>query len=192
MNQNRPPRGLIGNAGRTFSAQSLVRYFRSEGRSISVDTVLNYLQHCVEAYLIDKVPRFDVVGKQVLRAEEKYYVVDHGLRTALGFDNRAEIGLVLENIVYGELRSRGYSVQVGWRGSREIDFIARRGDETRYVQVCYLLAGEDTVEREFGVLETLPDNHPKVVVSMDPVSRSRNGIRHQHIVDFLMEDPNMM
>ena len=184
-------RYCIGNIGRTFSAQSLVRYLKGEGRSVSVDTVLAYLQHCAEAYLIDKVPRLDVVGKQLLRADEKYYVVDHGLRTALGFDNRADIELVLENIVYGELRSRGYTVHVGWRGAREVDFVAQRGEETRYVQVCYLLAGEEVAQREFGVLESLPDNYPKLVVSMDPVARPRNGIGHQHIVDFLMEEPDV-
>lgn len=184
-------RYCIGNIGRTFSAQSLVRYLKGEGRSVSVDTVLTYLQHCAEAYLIDKVPRLDVVGKQLLRADEKYYVVDHGLRTALGFDNRADIELVLENIVYGELRSRGYTVHVGWRGAREVDFVAQRGEETRYVQVCYLLAGEEVAQREFGVLESLPDNYPKLVVSMDPVARPRNGIGHQHIVDFLMEEPDV-
>ncbi|MDO5092917.1 MAG: ATP-binding protein [Propionibacteriaceae bacterium] len=182
-------RYCIGNIGRTFSAQSVVRHLKSEGRSVSVDTVLTYLQHCAEAYLIDKVPRPDVVGKQFLRADEKYYVVDHGLRTPLGFDNRADIELVLENIVYGELRSRGYTVHVGWRGAREVDFVAQRGEETRYVQVCYLLAGEEVAQREFGVLESLPDNYPKLVVSMDPVARPRNGIGHEHIVDFLMEEP---
>ncbi|MBB1586525.1 MAG: ATP-binding protein [Propionibacterium sp.] len=182
-------RYCVGNVGRTFSAQSVSRYLKSEGRAVSVDTVLNYLQHCAEAYLMDKVPRFDVVGKQTLRADEKYYVVDQGLRTALGFDNRADIELVLENIVYQELRSRGCTVHVGWRGSREVDFIAQRGAETRCIQVSYLLADEATVEREFGVLESIPDNHPKTMVSMDPVSRSRNGIEHVNIVDFLMEAP---
>jgi len=182
-------RYCVGNVGRTFSAQSVSRYLKSEGRAVSVDTVLNYLQHCAEAYLVDKVPRFDVVGKQTLRADEKYYVVDQGLRTALGFDNRADIELALENIVYQELRSRGCTVHVGQRGSREVDFIAQRGAATRYIQVSYLLADEATVEREFGVLESIPDNHPKTVVSMDPVSRSRNGIEHVNIVDFLLEDP---
>ena len=182
-------RYCVGNVGRTFSAQSVSRYLKSEGRAVSVDTVLNYLLHCAEAYLVDKVPRFDVVGKQTLRADEKYYVVDQGLRTALGFDNRADIELALENIMYQELRSRGCTVHVGWRGSREVDFIAQRGAETRYIQVSYLLADEATVEREFGVLESIPDNHPKTVVSMDPVSRGRNGIEHVNIVDFLMEDP---
>ena len=182
-------RYCVGNVGRTFSAQSVSRYLKSEGRAVSVDTVLNYLQHCAEAYLVDKVPRFDVVGKQTLRADEKYYVVDQGLRTALGFDNRADIELALENIVYQELRSRGCKVHVGQRGSREVDFIAQRGAATRYIQVSYLLADEATVEREFGVLESIPDNHPKTVVSMDPVSRGRNGIERVNIVDFLLEDP---
>lgn len=179
----------VGNVGRTFSAQSVSRYFRSEGRAVSVDTVLTYLRCCAEAYLVDKVPRRDVVGKQLLRAEEKYYVVDQGLRTALGFDNRSDVELVLENIVHGELRSRGYTVEVGWRGAKEIDFVARRGARTWYLQVSYLLADPATVEREFGILEAIPDNHPKTVVSMDPIARGRNGIEQVNIVDFLMADP---
>lgn len=182
-------RYCIGNIGRTFSAQSVTRYLKSEGRTVSVDTVLNYLSHCAEAYLVEKVPRLDVVGKQTLRADEKYYVADHGLRTALGFDNRTDIELVLENVVYSELRSRGYDVHVGWRGAKEVDFVASRGEEIQYVQVAYLLAEEATVEREFGVLEDIADNHPKLVVSMDPIERGRGGIAHRNIVDFLLEDP---
>ncbi|MDO5083182.1 MAG: ATP-binding protein [Arachnia propionica] len=182
-------RYCVAHVGRTFSAQSVSRYIRSEGRSVSVDTVLAYLRHCAEAYLVDKVPRLDVVGKQLLRADEKYYVVDQGLRTALGFDNRADVELALENIVHGELRSRGYTVEVGWRGAKEVDFVARRGERTWYVQVSYLLADQATADREFGVLEAIPDNHPKTVVSMDPITRGRNGIEHVNIVDFLMADP---
>lgn len=158
-------------------------------RSVSVDTVLTYLRHCTEAYLVDKVPRLDVVGKQLPRADEKYHVVDQGLRTALGFDNRADVELTLENIVHGELRSRGYTVEVGWRGVKEVDFVARHRERTWYVQVSHLLADQATVEREFGVLEAIPDNHPKTVVSMDPIARGRNGIEHVNIVDFLMADP---
>jgi len=102
-------RYCIGNIGRTFSARSVVRYLKSEGRAVSVDTVLNYLDFCIGAHLIARVPRRDVAGKSILRSDEKYYAVDHGLRTAMGFDNLSDVEIVLENIVHTELRSRGLS-----------------------------------------------------------------------------------
>lgn len=182
-------RYCIGNIGRTFSARSVVRHLKSEGRAVSVDTVLNYLDFCIGAHLIARVPRRDVAGKSILRSDEKYYAVDHGLRTAMGFDNLSDVEIVLENIVHTELRSRGYEVQVGWSGAKEVDFLARRGQEVLYVQVCYLLAGQETMDREFGVLESIPDNHPKLVLSLDPLSRGRSGIRHLNIIDFLLQDP---
>lgn len=166
-----------------------MRYLKSEGRAVSVDTVLNYLDFCIGAHLIARVPRRDVAGKSILRSDEKYYAVDHGLRTAMGFDNLSDVEIVLENIVHTELRSRGYEVQVGWSGAKEVDFLARRGQEVLYVQVCYLLAGQETMDREFGVLESIPDNHPKLVLSLDPLSRGRSGIRHLNIIDFLLQDP---
>ena len=182
-------RYCIGNIGRTFSARSVVRHLKSEGRAVSVDTVLNHLDFCIGAHLIARVPRRDVAGKSILRSDEKYYAVDHGLRTAMGFDNLSDVEIVLENIVHTELRSRGYEVQVGWSGAKEVDFLARRGQEVLYVQVCYLLAGQETMDREFGVLESIPDNHPKLVLSLDPLSRGRSGIRHLNIIDFLLQDP---
>lgn len=182
-------RYCIGNIGRTFSARSVVRHLKSEGRAVSVDTVLNYLDFCIGAHLIARVPRRDVAGKSILRSDGKYYAVDHGLRTAMGFDNLSDVEIVLENIVHTELRSRGYEVQVGWSDAKEVDFLARRGQEVLYVQVCYLLAGQETMDREFGVLESIPDNHPKLVLSLDPLSRGRSGIRHLNIIDFLLQDP---
>ena len=182
-------RYCIGNIGRTFSARSVVRHLKSEGRAVSVDTVLNHLDFCIGAHLIARVPRRDVAGTSILRSDEKYYAVDHGLRTAMGFDNLSDVEIVLENIVHTELRSQGYEVQVGWSGAKEVDFLARRGQEVLYVQVCYLLAGQETMDREFGVLESIPDNHPKLVLSLDPLSRGRSGIRHLNIIDFLLQDP---
>lgn len=174
------------NIGRTFSARSIVKYFKSEGRGASVDTVLDYLQYCQEAFLFDRVGRENLASKELLRVEEKYYLCDHGVRSAAGFNNQADIELVLENIVYRELLSRGYQVNIGRIGSKEIDFVARRGSEIEYFQVCYLLATDTTRAREFGALLDIPDNYPKHVLSMDPVNQSQSGIHHHNLTEWLL------
>ncbi len=177
----------LRNVGTTFSARSMEKYFKNEGRTVSVDTILNYLSFCQQAFLIDKVSRTDAYGKKSLKANEKYYCVDHGLREVVGASNTADINLVLENIVYQELRSRGWNVQVGAVGAYEVDFVATRGLEKHYFQVAYVLADDKTVEREFRSLEEIRDNYPKTVLSMDVVDFSRGGILHRNIVDFLVD-----
>ena len=176
----------LANIGRTFSASSLSRFLRSERRGVSVDTVLNYLTYCAEAFLLNRVPRYDLTSKRVLAVEEKYYVVDHGLREAMGLSNSTAIELVLENIVYNELTSRGWSVSIGRAGDLEIDFVAHRDTQVLYVQVSYLLASERTRRREFDALLAVPDNHPKLVLSLDPLSLSRDGVEHRNLVEWLI------
>ena len=176
----------LANIGRTFSASSLSRFLRSERRGVSVDTVLNYLTYCAEAFLLSRVPRYDLTSKRVLAVEEKYYVVDHGLREAMGLSNSTAIELVLENIVYNELTSRGWSVSIGRAGDLEIDFVAHRDTQVLYVQVSYLLASERTRRREFDALLAVPDNHPKLVLSLDPLSLSRDGVEHRNLVEWLL------
>ncbi|MDO4897953.1 MAG: DUF4143 domain-containing protein [Rothia sp. (in: high G+C Gram-positive bacteria)] len=175
------------NVGRTFSASSISRYLKSEQRKVSVDTVLNYLTFCADAFLIYKVPRQDVAGKAILKAEEKYYAVDHGLREALGFSNSKDIELVLENIVYTELLSRGYKVTIGKVGDKEIDFVAEKNGALEYYQVSYVMPSEQTREREFSVLLEVRDNYPKTVLSLDTVDFSRDGIVHRNLIDFLLQ-----
>lgn len=138
------------------------------------------------AFLIYKVPREDAVGKRALKINDKYYVVDQGLRGAVGFSNADAIDQVLEGIVYMELRRRGYDVHVGKVGDREIDFIARRGDETAYYQVSYLIGSQRTADREFGAFDGVRDNWPKYVLSMDEFPRTRDGIRGMNIIDWLL------
>lgn len=179
-------RYAMANVGRSFSANAIARYLKSERRVASVDTVLNYLQFCVDAFLLHRVPRYDIAGKALLRADEKYYVADHGIRLALGLSNQADIQLVLENIVFTELVSRGYEVFVGKQGQREVDFVARDVNGLEYFQVSYLLADDSTVEREFGSLEAIGDNYPKTVLSLDRFDRSRNGIHHCNLIDWLV------
>ena len=176
----------LANVGRTFSASSLSRFLRSERRTVSVDTVLNYLTYCTEAFLLRRVPRHDLTSKRILAVEEKYYVVDHGLREAMGLSNSAAIELVLENIVCNELTSRGWTVGVGRAGAQEVDFVARRETRVLYIQVGYLLASEETRRREFGALLAVPDNHPKLVLSLDPLSLGHDGVEHRNLVEWLL------
>lgn len=179
---------IMANVGTTFSATSLVKFFRSEHRSVSVETILNYIKYCCEAYLFYPVKRQDVPGKQILATGEKYYIADHGFREAVFGGNQRDIQRVLENIVFMELLRRNYKVSVGKVGEKEVDFVCEKKGEKLYVQVTYLLAGEETIKREFGVLDSIRDNFPKYVVSLDEISHSRNGIKHQNIRDFLLAE----
>lgn len=176
------------NIGATFSASAIKNYLKSENRNISVDTVLNYLEYCNRAFVLKKVPRFDLEGKKLLKVDEKYYLTDHGFRQSMGFSNLKDIEKTLENIVYIELLSRGYDVKIGKVKDREIDFVAKRGEIISYFQISYLMENEKTREREFGVYDLIKDNYPKYVLSMDKLDFSQKGIIHKNIVDFLLED----
>ena len=176
----------FSNIGHIFSATSLSKYFKSEKRNISHDTILNYLKFCADAFLIYKISRYDLEGKKVLTVNEKYYCADHGLREAVFGKNTQNIDQLLENIVCLELLRRNFKVFVGKKDESEIDFIAERNGVKIYVQVAYLLASEETVRREFSVYDSIKDNFPKYVVSMDEFDFSHNGIIHRNIRDFLL------
>lgn len=179
---------VTANIGTTFSSTAISKYLKSEGRRVSPETVLNYLKACSDAFLFYQVRRQDLQGKKILTVNEKYYVADHGIREAVVGGNTRDINLVLENIVFMEALRRGYSVTVGKVGEREIDFVCERHGEKCYIQVTYLLAAEETVQREFGVYEHVQDNFPKYVVSLDEFDMSRNGVRHYNIRDFLLAE----
>ena len=180
---------VMANIGNTFSATSLVKFFKSENRAVSADTVLNYIKYCTDAYLFYQVKRQDIQGKQILSTNEKYYIADHGIREAVYGSNMRDINLVLENIVFMELIRHGYTVTVGKSGDKEIDFVCTKQAKKLYVQVTYLLASEETIQREFGLFNSIRDNFPKYVVSLDEFNMSRDGIKHCNIRDFLlMED----
>lgn len=175
------------NIGATFSASAIKNYLKSENRNISVDTVLNYLEYCSRAFVLKKVPRFDLEGKKLLKVDEKYYLTDHGFRQSMGFSNVKDIERTLENIVYIELLSRGFDVKIGKVKDREIDFVAKKREEIFYFQVAYLMENEKTRDREFGVYDLIKDNYPKYVLSMDKLDFSQRGIIHKNIIDFLLE-----
>ena len=176
---------VMANVGTTFSASSLVKFLKNEQRTVAAETILNYIRYCTDAYLFYQVKRQDLQGKQILATNEKYYIADHGIREAVFGGNMRDINLILENIVYMELLRHGYKVTVGKSGTKEIDFVCEKRDQKLYVQVCYLLASEDTIQREFGVYDSIRDNFPKYVVSMDELDLSRNGYKHRNIREFL-------
>ena len=178
---------IIINIGNTFSATSISKFFKSENRKVATETILNYIKACEEAFLVYRVARNDLLGKKILNVNEKYYIADHGIREAIMENNQKNINQVLENIVYFEMLRRGYNIKIGKVDNLEVDFVCKKNDETIYIQVSYLLASEDTKEREFSVLENIKDNYPKYVLSMDEFDMSRNGIKHVNLIKFLVK-----
>lgn len=179
---------ITANVGTTFSATAVSKYLKSEGRTVAPETILNYIKACEAAFLFYRVRRQDLQGKKILTVNEKYYMADHGIREAVYGGNRKDINLILENMVFMELLRHGYKVTVGKASEKEIDFVCERQGEKLYVQVCYLLAAEETIQREFGAYDGVRDNYPKYVVSMDEFDMSRDGIKHRNIREFLMAE----
>jgi predicted AAA+ superfamily ATPase len=181
---NRVVRFILENLGKNFSAKTIFDFFKSQQRSISIETIYNYLAWLEEAFIIYRCNRFDIQGKNVLKTQEKYYLSDIGFKySQFGFSPKS-IASVLENIVYLELRRRGFTVYIGKFADKEIDFIATKQNEKVYVQVCRTLP-EDS-DREIGNLKLINDNYPKYVVTMDSlVCGNVDGIQIVHIKDFL-------
>ena len=176
---------VMENVGNTFSTASLSKFLKSEQRNVAPETTLNYIKYCCDAYLFYQVKREDLQGRQILASNEKYYIADHGIHEAVFGGNMKDINLTLENIVYLELRRRGYEVTIGEAGSKEIDFVCHKRDEKLYVQVTYLLASEETIKRESGAYDSIHDGFPKYVVSLNEFHTLRNGIKHRNNRDFL-------
>ena len=182
-------RYLFDNIGCTMSAKRIADYLKSQRLRVGVDTVQNYLGYFTEALIAHKVRRFDLKGKRHLEVQEKYYLSEIGIRHAILGYRESDIGGLLENIVFLELKRRNYEVSIGKFGDREVDFVATRNRERIYIQVAYLLASEETIAREFGVLHDIPDNYPKLVVSMDTLFGDDSaGIRRLNLIDFLLAD----
>ncbi len=179
---------IMDNIGNTFSAKSISDFLKNQGRKLSVETIYNYLKALENAFIISKVQRYDIKGKNILETQEKYYLSDLGFRHAkLGYQSN-DISGYLENIVFLELLRRKYKVNIGKQNNKEIDFVANLRDENLYLQVTYLLASEETIEREFSPLKSVKDNYPKLVLSMDNLPESNvGGIKRKRIIDFLLE-----
>lgn len=179
---------ILTTPSQTFSPESLKKYFESESRTVSLETLYNYLDYITRANLINKVERYDVRGKRILTGKYKYYLTDLGFNNILSVGKREQIGSYLENIVYNELISRGYDVNIGNLEKGEIDFVATRFEKKIYIQVAYILFDESVIEREFGSYNKIDDNYPKYVITMDKFDFSQNGIIHKNIIDWLLEE----
>ena len=173
---------------RTFSAKTISDFLKNQKRKLSSETVYNYLAALENAFLIHKVQRFDIKGKRLLETQEKFYLSDLGLRNAVIGYRANDISGILENMVYLELRRRGYTVNIGKQGVAEVDFVANQTDDRVYIQVCYVLTEENT-DREFIPLEVIADNYPKMVLSTDTLLQfNRNGVRQKNIIEFLLNE----
>ena len=184
---NRVVKYVVENVGKTFSANAIVKFLKSEGRSLSVEAVYNYLSWLEKAFVIYRCQRYDLQGKSVLKTQEKFYLADPSLKYCIMGFNPKSIASMLENVVYFELRRRGYEVYIGKNESREIDFVAVRRDERIYVQVCRQLPEES--DREVANLLEIKDHYPKYVVTLDELAAGNiNGVRIVHLADFLLSD----
>ena len=176
---------VIENMGKTFSASSISNFLKSENRKASIESIYNYLRWLEQAFIIFPCERYDMQGKSVLKTQEKYYMADVSFRYALFGYNRKMLDGVMENIVYLELRRRGYDVYVGKNNTKEIDFIAIHKDEKIYVQVCVQIP--ENSNREVGNLMEIRDHYPKYVVTLNEMDVGiENGIRIVHLRDFLL------
>lgn len=181
-------RFMADNIGKLFSATSIVNFLKGQRVDTSTKVILNYLDLLCDAYIINRVSRYDIHGKRIFELGDKYYFEDLGLRNHIVGGNRsADIEKVMENAVYLHLLRMGYKVYVGQLHKTEIDFVAEKSGSTVYVQVAYLLASQETINREFGNLKLIGDNHPKYVISLDRMMGDVNadGIRHIYLRDFL-------
>lgn len=184
---NRVVKFIIENVGKTFSANSIVKFLKSEGRALSVESIYNYLEWLEKAFVIYRCRRYDLQGKSVLKTQEKFYLADQSLKYCIMGFNPKSIASMLENIVYFELKRRGYEVYIGKLGTKEIDFVAIKRDERIYVQVCRTLP--ENSDREIGNLLAIKDQYPKYVVTLDELSTGNvNGVKIILLFDFLLKE----
>ncbi len=184
---NRVVKYIVENVGKTFSANAIAKFLKSKGRSLSVETVYNYLNWLESAFVIYRCRRYDLQGKAVLRTQEKFYLADQSLKYCVMGFNPKSIASMLENIVYFELRRRGYDVYIGKNEKKEIDFVAVRRDERIYVQVCRRLPEES--DREVANLLEIRDQYPKYVVTLDELAAGNiDGVKIVHLADFLLAE----
>ena len=177
---------LIETAGREFSAENVIKYLMNENKKISNETLYNYIDALCKALILKKVYRYDVAGKSVLKTLNKYYATDLGIAQIKNNNPEFKSYIVLENVVYNELLNRGYDVYIGKTKTGEVDFLAKKDGNTKYIQVTYEMNSEETIDREFGAYKGVDDNYPKYVISLDKINLSRDGIIHLNLIDFLL------
>ena len=179
---------VLETEGREFSANNVLNYLKSEHHEIATDTLYNYLEALCSTFIMNKVYRYDIQGKTVLKTLNKYYASDLGVKKIKTNNKNVNYSIALENIVYNELRFKGYDVYIGKTKKGEVDFVVTRNKEVKYIQVCYNLSTEETAKREFNAFNGIDDAYPKYIISMDEVDFSQNGINHINLFDFLMND----
>ena len=177
------------NVGRTFSANTLSKYIKSQGRKLDVETVYNYLEKLEKAFILHRCSRYDIKGKGYLKTKEKFYLADPALRHAvLGYDPDS-VAALMENVIYLELRARGYEVGVGKMDAAEVDFVAFKPEGKIYIQITYEINSKETEKREYERLLSIKDNYPKYVIRMDDFAGGNyEGVKTMHIADFLLDD----
>ena len=178
---------VVDTTGREFSADNVIKFLKTKGRSVSSETLYIYLDALCKALIINKIYRYDIHGKAILKTLNKYYMTDLGIAQIKNNNFEINKSFAIENVVYNELLERGYDVYIGKTKKGEIDFIATKTDEKMYIQVAYLLDNEKVIEREFGAFEELNDDVPKYVLSLDKENLSRNEIIHKNIIEWLLE-----
>ena len=179
---------LMNSTGQTFSKTSITNYLKSENKRTTRNTISNFTNYLEDSLFCKKVRRQDIVGKKILKTEEKYYLTDQGFHHVLVDNNDNWLGRILENVVFNELIRRNYSVKIGKIYNNEIDFVCEKHDKKVYIQVAYLLSNPDTIKREFSPLFLVPDKYDVYVLSMDKFNMSQEGIKHKNIIDFLLDD----
>ena len=177
---------ILANAGKELSIDNIVETYKKENKEVSKRTIYNYLEKMKKAYLIHGVGRYNIVGKSALSNKEKQYAIDMGFRTINTNTINYEDTFFLENVIYNELITRGYTVFAGKTYKGEIDFVAIKNGKKCFIQVAYLLIGEATIKREFGAYDKITDASPKYVMSLDKIDMSHDGIIHVNIIDFLL------
>ena len=182
---------LSDNIGSLFSANKIYEYLKSQRMEVTNSVVLNHLRALCNAFIVNKVRRYDIQGKKIFETNEKYYFEDTGLRNSLcGYSQNRDIGKLIENVVYLHLARCGFEVFVGKLHDKEVDFVARKRDRIVYVQAAYLIYEQNTENREFGNLLAIRDNFPKYVVSLNPLLTESNtaGISYLHLRNFLLRE----
>ncbi len=179
---------VVDTTGREFSAENVINFLKSEGRSISTDTLYTYLDALCKALIINKMYRYDIHGQTILKTLNKYYMTDLGIAQIKNNNFEINKSFALENVIYNELLNRGYDVYIGKTKKEEIDFIAIKGNIKEYYQVTYLLDSDKVIDKEFKAFDTIKDNYPKYVLSLDKTDFSRDGIIHKNIISWLLEE----
>ena len=179
---------ILETEGREFSATNVLKYLKNEYREVSAETLYNYIEALCSTFIINKVYRYDIHGKSILKTLNKYYVSDLGVKKIKNTTKETNYSICLENLVYNELIFKGYDVYIGKLKDAEVDFVAIKDKKIKYIQVSLYLNSEETINREFGAYKSIQDNYPKYVISLDDVDMSTNGIKHLNVFDFLLNE----